>query len=484
LSSRREIDWLKSMGRTHEIGLVVLILGMSVAMAAQDNPPSSPSNAPTPAPTFGQTAPILSPENPPVTGLDEPGLDLHPASRSFISPAVQVSESADTNGGNALGGSQLQSVSRVLGAFDLQQFWPKSDLFLEYLGGGAFYNNPYEVRQLEAFGFEGITRWRTGQVTLRDAFSYLPDGAFELGFGGNPGLGIATGGAMGTGIPGIHAFGAGQFGSVGDIPRLTNTAILDAVQAINPVSAFTVAGAFSNAHFYDTPLSPLNPDPLLNSDQLTVEGGYSHLINRHDQIGFVYAFQLFQFPQLSGGELYLNIVNLRYSHTVSGKLSFLVSVGPQHTQVQDNGQASYWSLSARVQLRYKLGHASLVASYEKFTSPGSGIFAGANVQAARLGYTRPLGRTWEFYGDLNYSHNSQVQNVPGFGANASYYNEGSFGGIARRHLGRKWEFFAAYRFNELGFNDTVVFAGSRGNIEQRQVGTVGLEWHPRPTRIE
>ncbi len=480
--------------------LVAMSLGMSAGMAAQTDsqatpppasqappettPPPAQTPPPAPAPAFGQTAPILSPENPPVTGLDEPGLDLHAASRSFISPALQVSESADTNGSNALGGSGLQPVSRVLGALDLQQFWPKSDLFLEYLGGGAFYNNPYSVRQLQAAGFEAVTRWRMGQATLRDEFSYLPDGAFEIGFGGNPGLGIATGGAMGTGIPGIHTFGTGQFGSVGDIPRLTNSAILDAVQAINPVSAITVAGGFSDAHFYDTPLGPLNPDPLINSDQLTLEGGYSRLINRHDQIGFIYAFQLFQFPQYTGGELYLNIVNLRYSHNLSGKLNLLISAGPQHTTLEDNSNGAYWSLSARVQLRYKLGHSALVASYEKFTSPGSGIFAGANVQAARLGYTRPVGRVWEFYGDLNFSHNAQIQSIPGFGVNATSYDEGSFGVIARRHLGRTYDFFAAYRFNELGFNNTVTLAGSEGSIEQRQVGTIGLEWHPHPTRIE
>ena len=90
-----------------------------------------------------------------MTGLDEPSLVLRSASRSFISPALQVSESGDSNGGNTLGGdSRLQSITRVLGAFDLQQFWPKSDLFLEYLGGGAFYRSPYDVRQLQAAGLK------------------------------------------------------------------------------------------------------------------------------------------------------------------------------------------------------------------------------------------------------------------------------------------------------------------------------------------
>ena len=144
-------------------------------------------------------------------------------------------------------------------------------------------------------------------------------------------------------------------------------------------------------------------------------------------------------------------------------------------------------MSARVQLRYKLGHAAMVATYEKFTSTGSGFFAGANTQAARFGYTRPLGRTWVFYGDLGYSHNTRLQNRLGraWGVNASSYNEGSAGAVLRKHLGRTYDFFAAYRFGEVAFNasDLRRWLGC-GRIGQRQVGAIGVEWHPTPTRIE
>jgi hypothetical protein len=481
------------MRKSRIIRAALLALGMSACAAAQnDSQSQSGTNPPPPpAPAFGQNAPVLNPENPPVTGLDEPGLDLRASSRSFISPALQVSESADTNGQNQFGNSNdLESITRVLGALDLQQFWPKSDLFLEYLGGGAFYGNPYQVKQLQAAGLEAVTRWRTGQLTLRDAFSYLPDGSFQSGFGGLPGLGLANGGGMGTGeagggLPGSHLFGSGQFGGVGNIPRLANTAILDGVQAINPVSAITVAGGFSNAHFYDP------TDSLVNSDELTIQAGYSHLLNRHDQFGIVYAFQLFQFPQDTGGQIYIDIVNFRYSHNITGKLSFIIGVGPQYTELEVGGYSKRWSVSGRAQLRYKMGHASLVASYEKFTSAGSGFFAGANIQAARLGYTRPIGRTWEFYGDLGYSHNAAVQSTPDLGAgSATSYDEGSVGAIFRKHLGRTYDFFAAYRFSEVAFNvppTGEVFCGAGGTcsrISSRNVGTIGVEWHPRPTRIE
>jgi hypothetical protein len=462
-----------------KIRLALLVFGTSICVAAQNSSQSQPET--TPAPAFGQNAPVLNPENPPVSGLDEPGLDLHTASRSFIAPALQVSESADTNGGNRLGNTGLDSVTHVLGALDVQQFWPKSDLFLEYLGGGAFYANPYDAKQLQAAGLEAVTRWRTGLVTLRDAFSYLPDGSFQIGYGGDPGLGLISGGlgtaGTGGGLPGWQQSN-GAFGSIGNIPRLANTAILDAVQALSPVSAITVAGGFSNAHFYD----PTNA--LINSDQITLQAGYSRLLSRHDQIGVIYGFQLFQFPQDTGGQIYNHIVNVRWSHTITGRLSLIAGAGPQYTDLQQGGSLSNWSLSARVQLRYKFSHASIVASYEKFTSPGSGFFAGANTQDARLGFTRTLGRTWDVYGDVGYSHNTKLQPA-NFGAvNASSYDAGSAGAVFRKHLGRSYDFFAAYRFSEVAFNVPVFLSGTGGRIAQRHIGTIGMEWHPRPTRID
>jgi hypothetical protein len=469
------------MMRTQIIRSALLVFSMGMCAVAQTSTPSQPGT--TPAPAFGQDTPVLNPENPPVTGLDAPSLDLHPASRSFISPAVQVSESADSNGGNQVGGAKLESITRVLGALDLQQFWPKSDLFLEYLGGGAFYGNPYAAKQLQAAGLEGVTRWRTGQATLRDSFNYLPDGSFAIGtYGGVPGLGLA-GSGVGTGeadggLPGSQRFGNGQLGSIGNVPRLANTAILDAIQAINPRSALTIAGGFSNAHFYDP------TGTLINSDQFTAEGGYSHLLTRHDQLGVVYGFQLFQFPQVTGGQIYNHIVNVRWSHTITGRLSLVVGVGPQYTELEEGGYLSRWSASGRVQLRYKMAHSSLVATYEKFTSAGSGFYGGAETQAARLGYKRSLGRTWDFYGDLDYSYNKKLQSLLGLGIAGNSYNEGSAGGVFRKHIGRSYDFFGAYRFSEVAFDVAQEFGGTQGRIIQRHIGTVGVEWHPRPTRIE
>jgi len=246
---------------------------------------------------------------------------------------------------------------------------------------------------------------------------------------------LATGGLNTGGLPGTGTFGSGQLGAVGNIPRLSNIAIADVVQAINPRSAITVAGGFSNAHFSDP------THTLINSDQVTVQGGYSHLISHRDQIGAIYAFQLFQFPEATGGQIYTHTVNLRWSHTITGRLSLIIGAGPQYTELEIGGNTKHWSANGRGQLRYKWGRASVVATYEKFTSQGSGFFPGADTQLARLGYRRPLGRTWDFYADLDYSHNKKLQTLGLFGLPASSYNEGSAGAVFRKHFGRTYDFF-------------------------------------------
>jgi hypothetical protein len=482
--------------------LALLVFGMSMGAAAQSSDQTQPGAqgsdqtqpGTAPAPGYGQNAPILDPENPPVTGLDEPGLEMRSAAHSFIAPALQLSESADTNGDNQIGGTNIQSVTHVLGALDLQKFWPKNDLFLEYLGGGAFYSNPYDAKQFHAAGLEAVTRWRTGVANLRDSFNYLPDGSFTIGsFGGIPGLGLATGGMgmgeAGGGLPG-QIPGGGQLGSIGNVARLANTGILDAVQSLSPVSAITAAAGFSNAHFFDSASCAVPGDLcLINSDQVTVEGGYTRLLSRHDQLGGVYAFQLFQFPQTTGGQVYNHVFNVRWSHRISGRMSLIVGAGPQYTELEAGGYSKHWSLSSRAQFRYRFARSSVTATYEKFTSAGSGFFGGTDTQAARLGYTRPLGRTWTFYADMAYSHNKKLQTLSvsifSFQTAASY-DEGSAGLVLRKHLGRTYDFFAAYRFAEVAFDEPVCLSpsGSCGRISQRHLGGIGVEWHPTPTRIE
>jgi hypothetical protein len=72
-----------------------------------------------------------------------------------------------------------------------------------------------------------------------------------------------------------------------------------------------------------------------------------------------------------------------------------------------------------------------------------------------------------------------------FGATgATEYNEGFGGLVVRKHIGRTWDALAAYRFSIINFNNDVTLGGITGKTNQRQIGTVAIEWHPKAVRLE
>src|SRR5690348_10462899 len=108
--SARRAETRKALRGLQTISLMLLLLLANAAVAqGNDSQPQasaqsqgqsqsdSDQQGTAPAPAFGQSAPILTPENPPISGIDEPRLDLRRALRSYISGGLGVSESADTN---------------------------------------------------------------------------------------------------------------------------------------------------------------------------------------------------------------------------------------------------------------------------------------------------------------------------------------------------------------------------------------------------
>jgi hypothetical protein len=250
------------------------------------------------------------------------------------------------------------------------------------------------------------------------------------------------------------------------------------VQSLTPRSAITIAAGFSNAHFFD------NTEQLINSDNVMAEAGYSYMLGRRDQVAAVYGFQQFRFPQDTGGQIDTQIANFRWSHIISGRMTLIAGAGPQYLRIEIpfSPDESHWTVNGRAVLRYRFTKTSIAATYEKFTSAGSGFFAGSDTQAARLGVTRPLARTWEVYLDFGYAHNRrlQPQGVGGEGSNT--FDNGFARVLFRKHLGREYSAFAAYRFNDLSFDSSG--CDVCGQSSERHMVTVGVEWHPRPSRLD
>jgi hypothetical protein len=513
--------------------LVVIVLALSAAWG-QDSSAQQPAGGATettpqqPVPAFGPDNPTPSiNENPPISGLDLPNLEPHSAPLSYLKAGVHLNESVDSNIQNALGGSELNSVSRAMGSLELQRLWSHYDLYLDYLGGVGYYNvSGIGLKQIEELGLSQKVLWKRGQLEVRDAFSYQPEGSFGSAYGSVATTGAALGGQGAF-------FGGTALGALGDVPRIMNLTLVEGVENLTPKSAITVTGGYGFVHFLGN--NPGVGNAFIGNSQVTGQVGYNRVLGPHDQGALTYGYQGFDFS--TGVNFHSHVIQLMWGHRISGRMDFMIGAGPQFTQINNLLVAPTpsstvppcvgenilgveiplacpandlrISAAGRVSLRYKFPRVSLSLSYQHYLTSGSGFFAGSESDVAMLNATRPLGRIWTAFSDMGYSRNSRVSSLtaaalaactktstnpnpptcPGTAGNVFQADFAGFG--VRRMLGRTLQVFGSYQFNYLTFDSSFCPAASVGlppgpcnRISQRHVGTIGLDWTPRPIRID
>ena len=474
--------------------IFVVLCGALIATAAwgQVEPAPAPEDTQhtAPPPAFGPDAsPVVVNDNPPISGLDRPALEPGIQPRSMLLGGVEASESLDSNIGSDARPA-LHSVTRGLGGLTAQRLWNRYQLSAAYVGGVGYYNQAgIRLQQIHELQAQQSILWRRGQLTMRDSFSYLPEGSFGFGsYGGAGGFQLGLGGlgqgmgALGSGFGGQSGImGAGQFGSLGQAPRITNVALVDVVESLSRRSSVTAAGSFGIVHFTD------NSQGFINSHQASGQAGYNYAINPQDQVAVNYGYQAFTFPQIGGSEdVHTHTVQGMYGHRISGRMDLVIGAGPQWTQVHDPlfGDTSRLSVAGHFTLHYRFRQTSATASFERYDTNGSGFFAGAQSNIARLALSRHLGRRFNAQADFGYAHNSRLQGTSSVGVNSSSYQYGFAGFAVRREFGYNWGAFLSYQWNDQIF-DTCPVAGTFCNrISVRHVLTVGVDWHFRPIRID
>jgi hypothetical protein len=214
-----------------------------------------------------------------------------------------------------------------------------------------------------------------------------------------------------------------------------------------------------------------------------------------------------------------------WGHRISGRMDFLVSAGPQITQInsacplgdfsspcafdpatfQESGTVGNTRLSVagRASLRYRFPKTMLNLSFDRYVTSGSGFFAGAQSDIARVSATRSLGRVWSAFADVGYSYNTRLQSLsqqeelactPSLtnpnpvcsGIIANRYSYGFAGAGVHRMIGRNFHMFASYQFNYLSFDSAFCGVGvtACNRISQRHLATIGIDWSPRPIRLD
>ena len=471
----------------------LFLLTFAGAAFAQDTSSQDSSNqqsTPPPA-AFGQEgSPVVVNDNPPISGLDQPSLEPAIQPRSMLLGGVEGSESGDTNIGSDASPA-IHSVTRGLAGLTMQRLWNRYQLAAAYVGGVGYYNvsglGLLQVHELQA---QQSVLWKTGQFSVRNSFSYLPEGSFGYGsYGGAGGFQLGLGGIgegmgmLGSGFGGHYGvLGSDQFGSLGQSPHITNVTIADVVQNLTPRSSVTAAASYGLVHFTED--NTLN---LIGSHQFGGQVGYDYSLGPKDQIAVSASYMSFRFPGVVGADnINSDVVQLLYGHRISGRMDLIIGAGPQFTQVHDPLSGTTTSLSAtgRFSLRYQLRKASLGASYERFDTSGSGFFAGGQSDIVSLTATSPLGRKYNFQANLGFAHTRRLQTVQ-VGVNADSFDYAFAGFAVRRQFNYNWGAFLAYQWNDQILDSSFCTAGVPCNrISVRHVLTLGVDWHFRPIRLD
>jgi hypothetical protein len=509
------------MTKLHSIGMLGMMVCALSGAWAQENSTTPPATEPPaaeapqngqpqqPVPAYGQeNAPPPISENPPLSGLDLPSLEPHSAPLSYLQPGATVSQSADTNAGNSVGGQQVTSVTRALGSVTMQRLWSHYDLALDYVGGVGYYNiHGQGLKSLQQLDMQQKITWKRGQFSVRDSFSYLPEGNFGGSYGSLGSQGI---GSLGATSFGLFANGT-ALGTLGLAPRILNVSLAEIQENLTPKSALTVAGGYAFTHFYG---SGFDGTTFIGSSQTSAQAGYNRILSPHTQVALEYGYQGFDFSVV-GTAFHTQIVQGLYGHRISGRMDLLLGAGPQLTFIDTLSAANEGGnivpitvkntrvgVAAQARLRYQLTRTALDLTYLRFTTSGSGLFAGAQSDIVHLTANRPLTRVWSVFSDIGYSHNSRIQPLseeqvtacslqsPPFlnicpANNASSYSYGYLGGGLHRQFGRNFHGYVSYQFNELEFDHGYCPTGTAcSRISNRSVATFGLDWTPRPIRLD
>jgi hypothetical protein len=324
--------------------------------------------------------------------------------------------------------------------------------------------------------FQQKVTWKRGELAVRDSFSYLPEGNFGGAYGA---LGSQSIASLGNSVFSTF-WGSESLGTLGLAPRVMNLSMADVSEYLSPKSAVTGAAGYAFTHFYGN--DEATGTEFIGNSETSAQLGYDRVLSTKTQIALMGGYQAFDFS-VSGTAFHTQIIQAMYGYRVSGRMDFLIGAGPQFTHL------SYISgtqigVAGRARLRYQFTKFSTELSYERFETSGGGFFAGARTDVGRFVASRQLSRVWQLSADLGVSRSARLQ--PSLlGIEANNYTYGFAGLAVHRAFSHSLYGYASYQFNELAFDSSYCALSVACNrISNRNVGTIGFDWTPRPIRLD
>jgi hypothetical protein len=458
------------------------LLAGSPVLRAQDQPIDSPPKPAAAAypPLGGETdqdasqeQDMLQADNRPLTGLQQTTVGAPLERHGYWIPGISYHNLIQSSGLFLKGGgNSWTSASYVGGDLSLVQNWRRSQLGLNYSGGGYFLSDA-GTRDgfFHQFGATQTFNWQRWQLTLLDQFSYLPTSQF--GFGAGTGLSMpGVGGSLAPGLLGLQpGLSSGQtvFTSTG--PQYNNSFGTQVNYMLTRRSSITIGGVYGILRFTEP--------GSLQSDTALLNAGYNYQITRADTVGIVYRFATYHFlgnPQAIGD----HVAQIAYGRKITGRLalqlsggvdvpSLRVTVGTTRQQVNGSGSAS---------MNYAFARGSASLGYSHGTTGGSGVFAGATTDGIRTSAGRQLTRVWSGNASFGFALNRDLGTLSS--TSGRTYNTFYVGAGASRPIGRSANLSLAYSTQIQTSNQAVCATGKCSKSYTEHQITLGFSWRARP----
>ncbi len=411
----------------HKLSKVGIFCGgliLCVPMAGAQEPSSRPQKPIPPASsednrsealqadegTLATREPKIIPDSRPLAGAQNLTLGTIALDHSFLLPSFSVVTQVGTNANNygPSNGTGVQSTSFLIGRLGLNRTSGRSELMLDYLGGGTLSNSQTQGNSV----IQGLTMSdtiRSGRWSLLfgDDFSYLSESSF--GFGGLGGLGF-LGIGSGSGVGGDLGFNPSfrpdllpnQTILTNRAPRISNTAVIQTDYALNRGSSVTFLGSYEILKFIDA--------GFFNSGDAIFQAGYNHTLSRKDSVSIFYRFSAFTFSNISQGIDDHN-VQLTYARQIAGRVSFQIGGGPEistfQTPLPGLGTRLNWTIASA--LNYQFRKTTVGFNFNRGLTGGSGILQGAETNQFQGLLSRSLTRNWDGALTSGFSRNQALR---------------------------------------------------------------------------
>jgi len=419
------------------------------------------------------SAPPLQSDMRPLTGVQNATLGSPEIRHSYWVPGFQYSNILSSSTLNQTTASGWNSTSYLTGNVSLLEAWSRSQLSLNYSGGGSFSSQRSQGSgYFHQLGLIQNFDWGRWQLAFLDQFSYLPESPF--GFGGGTGISVpGVGGSLGPPLPGlIGNFQPNQTILTSFGTRYSNSITTQAVYELTPRGSINVAGSYGTLRF-------LRAGNIQNNDYIS-DIGYNYALGKKDTFGVLYRYSAFRYignPQALDD----HVVQLSYGRKITGRLALQMSGGFESTnfRIPIGNATNHLGESVNAAFKYAIAQSNLALTYMRGVSNGSGVQLGSSTDQIESAMDRRLSREWQGRFHFGYARNGSLGR-PSAGQSSQAFNSYYIGGGLNRPLGRSADLSLAYTAQIQNSNLAVCAAGTcNKNYTQHQI-TIGFSWHARP----